>query len=120
MARPQMNPEDRRSKQIKVNLTPVEYAAVQDQAFKAQTNVTDFVRAAVLGRPMPVIQSRALDHATMQQLIGLANNLNQIAKALNARRPALPASLIDCTQHLDQIFERMLTDDHQDSAWSEL
>ncbi|WP_425284210.1 plasmid mobilization relaxosome protein MobC [Epibacterium ulvae] len=38
-------------------------------------------------------------------------NLNQIAKALNARQQALPASLVSTCDKLDVLLERWLLDD---------
>lgn len=110
MARPRKDPTDKRTAQVAVRLSSVEIARLQEKAEQAHTNVTAFVRAAALGKPVTVRQA-ASDFETRQELRRIGVNLNQIAKALNARQQALPASLVACCDKLDTLFDRMLEHD---------
>lgn len=110
MARPRKDPTDKRTAQLAVRLSPVEVAHLQEKAAQAQTNVTAFVRAAALGKPVTVRQA-ASDFETRQELRRIGVNLNQIAKALNARQQGLPASLVASCEKLDALFDRMLKHD---------
>lgn len=112
MARPKKDPTERRTEQVNLRLSPIEAARLQDKADAAQTNLTAFVRAAALGKPVTVRQA-ASDFETRQELRRIGVNLNQIAKALNARQEALPASLVSCCEKLDALFDRMLADGPQ-------
>ncbi|WP_100269195.1 plasmid mobilization protein [Epibacterium ulvae] len=109
--RPKLSPEDRHSEQINIPLKPSDLASLQDSADKAQTTITDFVRASALGHRFNVMQSHAPDFETMAELRRIGVNLNQIAKALNARQQALPASLVSTCDKLDVLLERWLLDD---------
>ena len=110
MARPKKDPTERRTEQVNLRLSPIEAARLQDKADRAQTNLTAFVRAAALGKSVTVRQA-ASDFETRQELRRIGVNLNQIAKALNARQQALPASLVACCEKLDALFDRMLEHD---------
>lgn len=110
MARPKKDPTDKRTEQLALRLSPVEVARLHEKAELAQTNVTAFVRAAALGRPVTV-SAPASDFELRQELRRIGVNLNQIAKALNARQQALPASLVGCCEKLDVLFDRMLAHD---------
>jgi len=108
MARPKSDPAKRRSESVRVSLSPVEITQITDKAARANTNVTAFVRAAALGKSVSVTQSQAVDFETRQELRRIGQNLNQIAKALNAGRNELPASLeLACTQ-LNHLFDQWL------------
>ena len=110
--RPKLSPEDRHSEQINIPLKPSYLASLQDSADKAQTTVTDFVRASALGHRFTVIQSHAPDFETLEELRRIGVNLNQIAKALNAGREDLPASLVLACDKLDALLERWLLNDN--------
>ena len=108
MARPKIDPSKRRSESVRVSLSPAEVTAIHEKAAKANTNVTAFVRAAALAKPVTVTQSQGMDFETRQELRRIGVNLNQIAKAMNAGRQGLPSSLeLACTQ-LNQIFDQWL------------
>lgn len=111
MARPRKNPQDRRSEQLGLPLSPVELAALKAKAESAGTNTTDFARAAALGKRITVTQSTAPDFTTRQELRRIGTNLNQIAKAMNARKEVPPAALMAVIEKLDTLFERWLTHD---------
>jgi len=97
MARPKKDPSERRTEQVTLALSPKEVTAIHEKAAKANTNVTAFVRAAALAKPVTVTQSQAVDFETRQELRRIGTNLNQIAKALNAEAERLKTdTLINC------------------------
>lgn len=94
--------------------TPDEAATVTARAAAAGVSVSAYVRAAALGADVAAPAKRRagaaaprLDLAEFRQLVGAANNLNQIARALNADRPDLAdadlsATLADLRAVLDR------------------
>ncbi len=73
-----------------------EFNAIAAKADKAGLSCGAFMRAAALGDPGPRAQRRPpADHKALRQLLGhvgrIGNNINQIARALNAGdQPSLP------------------------------
>ena len=120
MARPRLAPDDKLSESVRISFRPSDYAAIADSADRARTNVTDFVRAAALGQKMTVIQSQAPDFDTRNELRRIGVNLNQIAKSMNARQQALPASLVACCEQLETLLERWLIHDPTHHDWPQL
>lgn len=110
MARPKKDPTARRSAQVNLRLSPVELHTLNQKAEAAGMNLTAFARAAALSRKLPTAQGPAVDFETRAELRRIGVNLNQIAKALNARRAALPASLVACCTKLDALFDRIMPD----------
>lgn len=82
MGRPPKAPQDRHSAQLNIPLKPADYARLRAKAEKAETTITDFVRASALGKKFTVIQSNAPDFDTIEQLRRIGVNLNQIANPL--------------------------------------
>ena len=108
MARPKKNPTDRRTEQVSVRLSPLELARLQEKADQSRQTITAFVRASAMGKSITVQQGRADDFELRQELRRIGVNLNQIAKALNARQQVLPVSLVETCEKLDTLFDRML------------
>lgn len=76
--------------------TPAEREALTARAKAAGVSVSAYVRAAALEGEAPAPKRRRssetrprLDPAEFRQLVAIGNNLNQIARALNAERPDL-------------------------------
>lgn len=113
MARPKKDPSTKRTEQVSVALSPIELAAIYAKATKAQTNPTAFVRDAALGKAVSIVESTAPDFITRNELRAIGVNLNQIAKALNSGQQALPASLVQCCEKLDTLFDQWLSHDTQ-------
>ena len=113
MARPKLDPAKRRTEQVNVPLSPAELAEVKARAEAMQTNVTAFLRASAIERQLTVKQYQTPDFETRHALIRIGTNLNQIAKALNAKREALPVSLVECCEKLDALLEQWLIHDPQ-------
>jgi len=120
MARPRKDPTSLRTTQVNVALSPVEMARLKEKAATANTNVTAFIRASALDQPITVVQSTAPDFLTRNELRAIGTNLNQIAKALNAKQEALPASLVKVCDKLDRLFDMWLSDDHSHGSGPQL
>lgn len=114
MARPKIDPAKLRTESVRMSLSPLELAQLKEKAERSNTNVTAFVRAAALAKPVTIVQSSAPDFATRNELRRIGTNLNQIAKALNAREEALPASLVRACETLETLFDQWLSDGSQD------
>jgi hypothetical protein len=93
-----------------------EFDAIAAKADKAGLAVAAFMRAAALGDAGPRAQRRPpADHVALRQILGdlgrVGNNLNQIARALNARQqaklPELKKVLLACLDIRDAIFEAL-------------
>lgn len=111
MARPTKAPEERRSEQINIGLSPIELARVRDRAGQLETTVTDFVRSAALNKPLRVEHSTAPDFITRHELRRIGVNLNQIAHALNAGKPHDHRQLMGLCAKLDTLFDQWLSHD---------
>ena len=70
------------------------------------------ISSRCFGHRFTVIQSHAPDLETLEELRRIGVNLNQIAKALNAGREDLPASLVLACDKLDALLERWLLNDN--------
>lgn len=114
MARPQKAPEDRRTKQIKFVLNPVEYARIQNRADSVQTTVTDFVRTAALEKPLKVQKSVAPDFMTRNDLRRIGNNLNQSLVEFRMKKIPPPDDLLSAISKLDTLFDKWL--DHEPAS----
>ncbi len=99
-----------------VRCTLEEFKAIAAKADKAGLAIAAFMRAAALGDPGPRAQRRPpADHVALRQILGhigsIGNNLNQIARALNAREqaklPELKKVLLACLDIRDAIFEAL-------------
>lgn len=114
MARPKLDPAQRRTQQVSISLSPAEFAALKAKADRAETNVTAFARSAALGQKVSVTESTAPDFLTRNELRRIGVNLNQIAKALNAQQEALPVSLVSACEKLDALFDQWLAHGSKD------
>ena len=103
----------RRIRQSLVRWTDEEFNALAAKADKAGLAVAAFMRAAALGDAGPRAQRRPpADHKALRQILGelgrVGNNLNQIARALNAgerlRLPELKDALLAYIAIRDAIF----------------
>ena len=113
MARPKKDPSTRRTEQVNVALSPVEIAAIQEKADTAKTNVTAFIRAAALAKPVTVTRSTAPDFVTRSELRAIGVNLNQLTKAVNAGKMVPPSALDRVCNKLDRLFDQWLSHDSE-------
>lgn len=107
MARPKADPTDRRDMRVNLRLSPVEFATVQGKAEATGQPLAAFARAALLSRRLPATSPAAVDFETKHELRRIGVNLNQIAKALNARQEAMPHSLDRVCRELEAVLDRM-------------
>ena len=111
MGRPPKAPHDRHTESVRVSLRPADLARLQAKADKAETTVTDFVRASALGQKFVVVESDAPDFDTVEQLRRIGVNLNQIAKAMNAQKTVPPSALTTACETLQTLLTRWIVDD---------
>src|SRR5882724_7925049 len=106
----------RRIRQSLVRWTEEEFNALAAKADKAGLAVAAFMRASALGDPGPRAQRRPpADHKALRQILGqigrIGNNINQIARALNAGERTslrdLPQALRAYLAIRDKIFEAL-------------
>ena len=106
----------RRIRQSLVRWTDEEFNALAAKADKAGLAVAAFMRASALGDAGPRAQRRPpADHKALRQILGelgrIGNNLNQIARALNARQqlrlPELKEALRAYLVLRDAIFQAL-------------
>ena len=71
MARPKIDPAERRTEQVSLALSPIEFGNLKAKANQADTTVTAFVRAAALGQRVSVTKSTAPDFVTRDEYGGL-------------------------------------------------
>jgi hypothetical protein len=118
MARPKSSDLSKKSEAVKVRLTMAERAQLQAKADEASTTVTAFLRASALGAEVKVTRSTAPDFAVRDELRRIGVNLNQIAKAMNARKDVPPAQLVALCAKLDTLFDTWLVPDGSQSRQS--
>ncbi len=106
----------RRGRIIASRCLDEEFAAIAAKADKAGLAIAAFMRAAALGDAGPRAQRRPpADHKALRQILGeigrIGNNINQIARALNAgeqaRLPELKDALRAYIAIRDAIFEAL-------------
>ncbi len=99
-----------------VRCTLEEFKAIAAKADKAGLAIAAFMRAAALGDPGPRAQRRPpADHKALRQILGhigrIGNNINQIARALNAEERTslrdLPEALRAYLVLRDAIFKAL-------------
>lgn len=82
----------KRSKQCLIRLSDEEHASLFERADAAGVTLPDYVRSQALGaKPLRAQRRPSVDRAALAQLLGrigtIGNNVNQIARNLNAGRP---------------------------------
>lgn len=87
-----------RARQALVRFDDAEFAILAERADRAGMPHATYIRATVLGTPGPRAKRRApADQAALRRLLGelgrIGNNLNQIARVLNAGEDHDPAGL---------------------------
>lgn len=105
-----------RTKRHTDRYTTDEFNAIAAKADRAGLSFSAFVRASLLGDAGPRAQRRPpADHVALRQLLGhvgrIGNNINQIARALNAQETAnledLPEALSAYLDIRKAIFEAL-------------
>jgi len=93
MARPKLNDNERRNDVISFRLTEAEAVQLEEAAAKAGLLPSDYARACALKKTVRTVpDERKPDPDLLRSLLAIGNNLNQIARKLNATDQA-PANL---------------------------
>lgn len=115
MPRPKKQPEETRRRIIKFRVDDAEFSLLEKEAKPAGLSVHERARekavaasATASGRRLREQQETPGAFEMRQLLLRAGNNLNQIARKLNALGEHKPAELVDAAKHLDELFLRML------------
>lgn len=114
IARPQLSLAHKRSEILQIRVSPIERAKIEAKADQASMVMSEYLRGVALKPKLKITQRRDVDFETRQELRSIGVNMNQIAKALNAKQEALPSSLVKATDQLHAIFDVILADITED------
>ncbi len=89
--RPRLSPDERRSIQIKVGLTPSQYAKIEERADSAGLSDVELIRRLAINQEFHTVP--AINRSALIELNKIGGNINQIAKVANS------------TGHLDNLEE---------------
>lgn len=108
VARPKKSPADLRDVRTAVMLTEAERAQLEQRASAYGLTLSDYIRRQTLGRALPEAVAAQRGRAVLATaLLRLGVNLNQIARHMNAGRPApshLPQLIHDIRGHVDRLI----------------
>lgn len=80
--RPRLSPDERRSIQIKVGLTPSQYVKIEERAESAGLSDVELIRRLAISQQFNTVP--AINRSALIELNKIGINLNQIAKAVNS------------------------------------
>jgi len=87
MARPTLQPDEKRSERHNIRLTLAEHEHIRSQADAAGVDVAEYLRRRALGYTVPAAASRrGIEPALLSELNRIGVNINQIARNLNSDR----------------------------------
>jgi len=78
----------KKSKRISVACTPDELKIIKEKALVSRLSLSEYAMLTMLKKPLPKVPS-PIHNEVIIKLTGMANNLNQIAKAINSRETAV-------------------------------
>jgi hypothetical protein len=106
MGRPPIS--DPRNHQINFSFTEAEIDLLRRRADQAEMRLVDYGRIVLLRKSsVPVVAPVAqIDRVTFEQLKRLGNNLNQIARVVNATRALPPRGLEELLRDIRLILNR--------------
>ncbi|HLW40202.1 MAG TPA: plasmid mobilization relaxosome protein MobC [Brumimicrobium sp.] len=114
MARPKKEIEELRIHQINIRLTDIEREYANKQAKLAGLTIANWLRRAAFSkRPLVLSKVTPMHRAYYKQLVGISNNINQIAKNLNQGKYTKILSSISETNALLRQIAQLLTDDRK-------
>lgn len=110
--RPKKAPQFSRTEQLSIRFSPDEYRRMSSKAAAADMTITEYCRSAALNKRMTSSAVATPDFATRQSLQRIGNNLNQIAKRLNAQpSSSAPVELEGALRNLQTIMAQWLAHD---------
>lgn len=92
MARPRLAETDLREN-FTVRLSTAERAAVEERARLLKLTPSDYARACLVQGTVNIVREDGHDPETVRALLAIGNNLNQIARRLNASGETPPLLL---------------------------
>ena len=90
MARPRLNPAERRTRQINVRVTEAEAVALAEQAGRARLTVAAYLRRRGLRRRVRAATERRLAAEDRRELNRIGVNLNQMVRLMHSGRAVHP------------------------------
>ncbi len=109
MARPRKPAHELHSETVRFTVRPAEYVRIQQRAAAAGESLSDYARSMVLTGRVVVEQTRALDHAALDQLRRIGVNLNQAVHKLHATG-RVPPELASAAATVERILLRIIDD----------
>lgn len=99
---------DPRNYQLNFSFTEAEIDLLRRRADQAQLRLVDYGRLVLLRKSsLPVAAPVAqVDRVTYEQLKRLGNNLNQIARVVNATKAPPPTGLAELLRDIRQVLNR--------------
>jgi hypothetical protein len=108
MARPKTSDDERRSEFLVLRLTPAERLALIAEAERLSMTLTELARQRITRGRVVVREHRQLDPRQVFELGKIGVNLNQIARALNARQNINPATIEAAIGELNELIAVIL------------
>ena len=91
--RPRLSPDERRSIQIKVGLTPSQYAKIEERADSAGLSDVELIRRLAINQQFHTVPS--INRNALIELNKIGVNLNQIARVANSGADVNFQQLVD-------------------------
>jgi hypothetical protein len=114
LAMPRSTTQPKRDRQLNIALHDSEFAALQARADARGMRLVDFARASLLtmrAASMGVVLPSKLERLNLEQLKRIGNNLNQIARQLNALGQVVPCELTETLNAVRQLLRSAASDD---------
>jgi hypothetical protein len=100
----------KRDRQLNMRLTAQEHGLLHQRAASAGMRPVDYARARLFSKPFRTLAKASetphLDPLFLVSLSRIGNNINQIARQLNARAIPLPPSLEPLLQEVRTLIRR--------------
>lgn len=109
MARPKLKPADRRATSLPAaRCLPEEKQRIEQAAGAVNLSVSEFIVRSCLGVKIRVTKAASMPFELIFHLKAIGNNLNQIARQMNATGNPPPPELLDILRTLRAILSKPL------------
>jgi hypothetical protein len=105
---------EKRDRQLNIGVTQRELEAIRTRAAAVALHPVQYARAVLFRQRVEVasqVSASRLDQLGLEQLKRIGNNLNQIARQLNAVQDHSPPDLESALQELRRLLTRLWPDD---------
>lgn len=112
---PRPTTKSKRDRQLNIALHANEIAQLQARADARGMRLVDFARVSLLTMrvaSMGVVLPSRLERLNLEQLKRIGNNLNQIARQMNALGQVVPAELVETLSAVRHLLRSEAGDDH--------